>query len=130
MVAKSMELQMDSNMAGTGVLYIVATPIGNLNDLTHRAEKVLKSVQIIAAEDTRRTGALLAHLNHRVPELLSLHDHNEQSAVPKLIAQLEAGASVAVVSDAGTPLINDPGYQLVRAAFAAGFTVTPVPGAS
>ncbi|XOV84310.1 MAG: 16S rRNA (cytidine(1402)-2'-O)-methyltransferase [bacterium] len=112
-----------------GVLYVVATPIGHLGDLTRRAEKVLKSVQIVAAEDTRRTRGLLDHIDHHTPELLSLHEHNEQQLVPKLLARLQAGADIAIVSDAGTPLVNDPGYLLVGAAYEAGIRIVPVPGA-
>ena len=116
--------------ADPGVLYVVATPIGNLGDLTRRAETVLKTVQILAAEDTRRTRVLLDHLDHRVPELKSLHGHNEHAVSEELLARLLAGADVALVSDAGTPLINDPGFPLVGAAHAAGVKVVPVPGAS
>lgn len=112
-----------------GVLYVVATPIGHLGDLTRRAEEVLKKVQIVAAEDTRRTRVLLDHIDHRAPELLSLHEHNEHAVADKLLARLQAGADVALVSDAGTPLVNDPGYLLVGAAHAAGIKTVPVPGA-
>jgi 16S rRNA (cytidine1402-2'-O)-methyltransferase len=112
-----------------GVLYVVATPIGNLEDLSPRARRVLAEVRLIAAEDTRHTGALLAHFGIRTP-LLSLHDHNEAERTPRVIEQLLAGESVALVSDAGTPLISDPGFGLVRAARAAGVTVTPIPGPS
>ena len=125
----------NENMRGvegmsSGTLYVVATPIGNLGDLSRRAEDVLKSVQIVAAEDTRRTAVLLQHIGHRAPELLSVHEHNEDSATPELIARLQAGASIALVSDAGTPLINDPGFTLVSAAYEAGISVVPIPGAS
>jgi 16S rRNA (cytidine1402-2'-O)-methyltransferase len=112
-----------------GVLYVVATPIGNLEDLSPRAQRVLTEVQLVAAEDTRHTGVLLAHFGIRTP-LLSLHDHNEAERAPRLVERLQAGESVALVSDAGTPLISDPGFDLVRAARAAGVTVTPVPGPS
>ena len=112
-----------------GVLYVVATPIGNLEDLSPRARRVLAEVRLIAAEDTRHTGALLAHFGIRTL-LLSLHDHNEAERTPRVIEQLLAGESVALVSDAGTPLISDPGFGLVRAARAAGVTVTPIPGPS
>jgi 16S rRNA (cytidine1402-2'-O)-methyltransferase len=112
-----------------GVLYVVATPIGHLGDLTRRAEKVLKSVQIVAAEDTRRTRGLLDHIDHHVPELVSLHEHNEQQMLPKLVSRLQAGADIAIVSDAGTPLVNDPGYLLVGAAHTAGIRIVPIPGA-
>jgi len=114
----------------SGSLYVVATPIGNLADLSRRAEQVLQAVQIVAAEDTRRTSVLLAHVGHRAPELVSLHDHNEAEVAPRLVARLAAGTDVALVSDAGTPLLNDPGFLLVQAAYRAGIRVVPVPGAS
>lgn len=113
-----------------GVLYVVATPIGHLGDLTRRAEEVLKSVQIVAAEDTRRTRVLLEHISHRAPELVSLHEHNEAEMSAQLVKRMQDGASVALVSDAGTPLVNDPGFALVRAAFSADVKVVPLPGAS
>lgn len=112
-----------------GVLYVVATPIGNIEDLSPRARRILAEVQLIAAEDTRHTGSLLAHFGIRTP-LLSLHEHNEAGRTPRLVEQLLAGESLALVSDAGTPLISDPGFDLVRAACAAGVTVTPIPGPS
>lgn len=115
--------------ANAGVLYVVATPIGNLEDLSPRARRVLAEVALIAAEDTRHSGKLLAHFGIHTP-LLSMHDHNEAERVPTLIEKLLAGESLALVSDAGTPLISDPGFDLVRAARAAGISVTPVPGAS
>lgn len=112
-----------------GVLYVVATPIGNLADISARAREVLAAVEVVAAEDTRHSGTLLSHLGIRTP-LISLHDHNEAQRAPLLVARLQAGESVALISDAGTPLISDPGFDLVRAARAAGIVVTPVPGAS
>ena len=112
-----------------GVLYVVATPIGNLEDISARALAVLQQAAVVAAEDTRHSGTLLSHFGIRA-ELISLHDHNEAERAPLLVARLQAGESVALISDAGTPLISDPGFELVRAARAAGITVTPVPGAS
>ncbi len=117
-----------TGLLNAGVLYVVATPIGHLGDLSGRAEQVLKKVQIVAAEDTRRTRVLLEHIDHRAPELVSLHEHNEQSMVERLMTKLQAGADVAVVSDAGTPLVNDPGFLLVQAAHAAGIQTVPIPG--
>ena len=112
----------------SGNLYVVATPIGNLEDLTPRARQALADVDLIAAEDTRHTGRLLSHLGLK-KRLIALHDHNEEQAVTKVIAELEAGQSVALVSDAGTPLVSDPGYRLLRAAHRHGITVSPMPGA-
>ncbi len=112
-----------------GKLYVVATPIGNLEDLTFRALRILREVDLIAAEDTRRTSKLLAHYDVRKP-LVSLHEHNEHRESPHLIEKLQSGLAVALVSDAGTPTIADPGYHLVAAARAAGLTVVPIPGAS
>ena len=114
-------------MAGT--LFVVATPIGNLEDLSFRALRTLKEVQVIAAEDTRRTSKLLAHYGIR-QSMVSLHEHNEIRETPRLIARLQAGESVALVSDAGTPGISDPGEHLVRAAREAGIRVNPIPGPS
>ena len=113
----------------SGTLYVVATPIGNLEDLTPRARQTLAQVDLIAAEDTRHTGRLLSHLGVKTP-LLALHDHNEEQAVARVVAALESGQSVALVSDAGTPLISDPGFRLVRAAHRSGIIVSPIPGAS
>ncbi|MCC5862731.1 MAG: 16S rRNA (cytidine(1402)-2'-O)-methyltransferase [Gammaproteobacteria bacterium] len=112
----------------TGVLFVVATPIGNLGDLGARARDTLATVDAVAAEDTRRTGQLLSRLGLSVP-LVSLHEHNEMARLGPLLARLAAGQSLALVSDAGTPLISDPGYLLVRAALQAGHRVSPVPGA-
>ncbi len=112
-------------MAGT--LYVVATPIGNLEDITHRALRVLAEVDLIACEDTRRTGLLLKHYGIKT-RMLSYHEHNERERATELGAMLEAGASIAVVSDAGTPGISDPGFRLVNAATKRGATVVPVPG--
>jgi 16S rRNA (cytidine1402-2'-O)-methyltransferase len=114
---------------GPGTLYLVATPIGNLDDITLRALRVLREAALVAAEDTRRTRKLLAH--HGIPaRLVSLREHNEQARAPVLVRRLLAGESIAVVSDAGTPGVSDPGAALVRAAAAAGVPVVPVPGPS
>ena len=110
-------------------LHVVATPIGNLGDLSPRAQQVLRDVAAICAEDTRRSGQLLAHFGISTP-LLALHEHNEQQIAERLVARLLAGESLALVSDAGTPLVSDPGYRLVRAAREAGVRVSPVPGPS
>jgi 16S rRNA (cytidine1402-2'-O)-methyltransferase len=110
-------------------LALVATPIGNLEDITLRALRVLREASVIAAEDTRRTARLLAHYGITTP-MVSLHDHNERDRVPGLIARLRAGDTVAVVSDAGMPTISDPGYLIVRAAIGEGFRVDVIPGAS
>jgi len=113
----------------TGRLQVIATPIGNLADLSERAREALAQADVIAAEDTRHTGALLMALGLATP-LLSLHEHNESRRVPGLLARLAQGERVALVSDAGTPLLSDPGYELVQAAIAAGFEVSAVPGPS
>lgn len=111
-----------------GTLYVVATPIGNLGDIGQRARDVLAAVDVICAEDTRHTQALLSALGIDKP-LLALHEHNEADVAGKLTAQLRAGQALALVSDAGTPLVSDPGYRLVREVRAAGLVVSPVPGA-
>lgn len=113
---------------GAGVLHVVATPIGNLGDLSPRALQVLRSVAAVCAEDTRHTRQLLSHFGIERP-LLALHQHNEEAAAAPLVARLLAGEHLALVSDAGTPLVSDPGFRLVRAARAAGVKVSPVPGA-
>jgi len=110
-----------------GVLYVVATPIGNMGDISARARAILAAVSVVAAEDTRHSSQMLRGLGLERP-LLSLHEHNERARAAELVARLRAGESVALVSDAGTPLISDPGYQLLRAALAAGITVSPIPG--
>lgn len=112
-----------------GHLYVVATPIGNLADLTERARAILGAVDLIACEDTRTTGTLLTRLGLR-KELVAYHEHNELEAAEKLAEQIAAGKSVAVVSDAGTPALSDPGFRLVRACRRRGLRVVPVPGAS
>lgn len=112
-----------------GALHIVATPIGNLDDLGARAREVLATADLIAAEDTRHTGRMLKRLGIDA-RLLSLHEHNESERIPGLIERLRDGGTVALVSDAGTPLVSDPGYQLVSAALAEGIRVVPIPGPS
>ncbi len=114
--------------AAPATLYVVATPIGNLADLSPRAQEVLRSVAAICAEDTRHTGQLLSHFGISRP-LVALHDHNEEAMAERVVARLLGGESMAVVSDAGTPLVSDPGFRLVRTARAAGVKVSPVPGA-
>lgn len=111
----------------TGVLHVVATPIGNLGDLSSRARETLQQADLVLAEDTRRTAVLMRHFNLATP-LSSFHDHNERQQVPEILRRLSAGENIALVSDAGTPLISDPGYSLVSAAREQGFTVSPVPG--
>jgi 16S rRNA (cytidine1402-2'-O)-methyltransferase len=112
-----------------GTLYVVATPIGNMQDITLRALAVLRQVDLIAAEDTRHTAQLLSF--HGIESrLTSFHEHNEQRRAAELIEQLRQGASIALVSDAGTPSVSDPGYRLVREAVETGIRVTPIPGAS
>jgi 16S rRNA (cytidine1402-2'-O)-methyltransferase len=110
-----------------GTLYVVATPIGNLEDVTLRALRVMREVSLIAAEDTRRTARLLQHYSIST-RTTSLHEHNERSKTPSLIARLASGESIALVSDAGTPVVSDPGSHLVAAAHAAGIRVEPIPG--
>jgi len=112
-----------------GTLFVVATPIGNLDDLSPRARQVLSDADLIAAEDTRHTGRLLSHFGIKSRQI-ALHDHNEEAALTGIIADLEDGKSVALVSDAGTPLISDPGFRLLRAAHDAGIRVSPIPGPS
>jgi 16S rRNA (cytidine1402-2'-O)-methyltransferase len=112
-----------------GTLYVVATPIGNLQDITLRALAVLKAVDLVAAEDTRNTRQLLHHFGLAAP-LISYHEYNETARTPDLLHRLQKGASIALVSNAGTPGVSDPGYRLVSAAAAAGLRVVPVPGAT
>ncbi len=112
----------------SATLYVVATPIGNLGDLSPRAQEVLRSVAAVCAEDTRHTRPLLAHFGIDKP-MVALHDHNEDGIAGRIVARLLGGESLALVSDAGTPLVSDPGFRLVRAARAAGVKVSPVPGA-
>jgi len=118
---------MNTDNTPTATLYVVATPIGNLDDISLRACKILKSVAAICAEDTRHSGQLLAHLGIKAP-LIALHEHNEIALSVSLV-RLYAGKDLALICDAGTPLISDPGFRLVRAARKAGFKVSPIPGA-
>ena len=115
-------------MQTPGTLHVVATPIGNLGDLSPRALDTLRTVAAVCAEDTRHTRQLLAHFGLERP-LVALHQHNEDAQAAQLVARLQAGESLALVSDAGTPLVSDPGFRVVRAARAAGIKVSPVPGA-
>ncbi len=116
-----------SEKSVAGVLYVVATPIGNLGDLSSRAQGILASVDTIAAEDTRHTARLLSHFGIKRP-LLACHDYNERERSEQIVNRLQAGESVALVSDAGTPLISDPGYHLVNAVRDAGLKAVPMPG--
>ena len=113
----------------SGTLFVVATPIGNLEDLSPRARQTLAEVDLVAAEDTRHTGRLLSHLGVKTRQF-ALHDHNEQEAAQALIEDLKNGKSVALVSDAGTPLLSDPGYRLVQSAHRSGIPVSPLAGPS
>ena len=115
-------------MSAPGTLFVVATPIGNRADLSDRARTTLADVELIAAEDTRHTGQLLAPCGIATP-LVALHEYNEAAIVGELVARLSGGARIALVADAGTPLISDPGYRLVEAAAAAGVSIVPIPGA-
>ena len=114
---------------GAGCLYIVATPIGNLEDITLRALRILKEADVIACEDTRQTLKLLSHFEIQ-KRLISYHEHNEITQAPEIVIELEQGAKVALVSDAGTPGISDPGFRLVNLCIRHGIDVVPVPGAS
>ncbi len=112
-----------------GTLYVVATPIGNLEDITYRAVRILGEVDLVAAEDTRHSRKLFAHFGIQKP-LISYHDHNEQQRQEELVKRLQAGEDIALISDAGTPCIADPGYRLIASCHAAGITVVPIPGPS
>lgn len=116
-------------MAEQGTLSVVATPIGNLGDLSRRAIEVLTGADLVLAEDTRHTGRLLAHLGSSVPQR-SLHEHNEQQRIAEVLARLEAGEHLALVSDAGTPTVSDPGFRLLAACADAGARIVPIPGPS
>ena len=119
----------NSHMDELGALYVVATPIGNRDDITIRALNILGNVDLVAAEDTRHTGRLLAHHNIKC-HMISCHEHNEGERTPDLINRLKAGSSVALVSNAGTPSVSDPGYRLVKEAIANSIRVIPIPGVS
>ena len=123
------ERRLDGRRESKGTLYVVATPIGNLEDITLRALKILRMVELVAAEDTRRTGNLLRHFGIDVP-VVSVHEHNEQARVQKIAGRLAKRESVALVTDAGTPGVSDPGSALVAAIRDAGFRIEPIPGAS
>jgi 16S rRNA (cytidine1402-2'-O)-methyltransferase len=114
-------------LSTVGTLYLVATPIGNLEDITFRAIRILQEADLIAAEDTRHTGKLLHHYQIETPQI-SYHEHNARSRIPQLIEKLQAGQTIALVSDAGMPGISDPGYELVCACAEAGIIVSPIPG--
>ena len=122
-------MHQENNQAGKNVLYVVATPIGNLQDITLRALEVLKQADLIAAEDTRVTGNLLKHFGIAA-KLISVREHNEQAGALKIIEALRSGHAVALVTDAGTPAVSDPGARVVAAVRAAGLTVIPIPGAN
>ncbi len=119
----------NSHIDETGALYVVATPIGNRDDITIRALNILGQVDLVAAEDTRHTGRLLAHHNIKC-RMISFHEHNERERTPDLINRLKAGSSVALVSNAGTPSVSDPGYRLVKEAIDSDIRVIPIPGVS
>ena len=121
-------IESGSFVSNPGRLYVVATPIGNLEDMTPRAIRVLSQVDLVAAEDTRHSGKLLKHFGIDA-KTEALHEHNERSQVPRLIEILQSGKSIAFITDAGTPLVSDPGFHLVRSARQAGISVIPVPGA-
>lgn len=127
--ANPSELPPMSSAPAVGVLYVVATPIGNLADLSPRGLETLRSVAAVCAEDTRRTRQLLAHYGLE-QRLIALHEHNEAGVADAIVERLRGGESLALVSDAGTPLVSDPGYRLVAAARAAGIRVSPIPGPS
>lgn len=120
---------MTNDNSKPGTLYVVGTPIGNLEDITFRAVRILQTVDLIAAEDTRHTGKLLQHFQVKTPQI-SYHEHNRNSRIPDILEHLNHGKAIALVSDAGMPGISDPGYELIKACIDAGITVVPIPGAS
>jgi 16S rRNA (cytidine1402-2'-O)-methyltransferase len=122
-------MQQSNSDQKTGVLYVVATPIGNLGDMVPRAVETLQTVNVIAAEDTRHSARLMAHFQISTP-MMAYHDHSDERQTNSLVDRMLGGDSIALISDAGTPLVSDPGYRLVRAARAAGVPVSPIPGAS
>lgn len=115
--------------ASAGVLYVVATPIGNIEDISYRAVKTLQQVDLICAEDTRHSQRLMEHYAIKTP-MISLHEHNEEARIQQITDKLEQGKSIGLISDAGTPLISDPGFKLVRELRAKGYQISPIPGAS
>lgn len=115
--------------AGTGTLFVVSTPIGNMGDFSFRAVEVLAAAQLVLAEDTRHSRPLLDRYGIKTP-MASYHEHNEAKATPRIVERLQAGEDIALISDAGTPLLSDPGERLVQAAIAVGIAVVPIPGAS
>ena len=129
MVKKNLQAKTAASDAGAGCLYVVSTPIGNLEDISLRALRVLKEADVIACEDTRQTLKLLSYFDI-AKRLVSYHEHNELTRAPEIVIELEQGAKVALVSDAGTPAISDPGYRLVSLCLRHGIQVVPVPGAS
>ncbi|WP_339159942.1 16S rRNA (cytidine(1402)-2'-O)-methyltransferase [Paenibacillus sp. FSL W8-0186] len=129
-VQRSFAEQQQGQLSGCGTLYLVATPIGNLEDMTYRAVRILREADIIAAEDTRQTRKLLSHFEITPGKLLSYHDHNRVASGPELIRFIIEGKNLALVSDAGLPAISDPGSDLVKLAIEAGIPVVPVPGAN
>ncbi|MBD2498609.1 16S rRNA (cytidine(1402)-2'-O)-methyltransferase [Nostoc sp. FACHB-280] len=120
---------MTNDQPQPGTLYVVGTPIGNLEDITFRAVRILQTVDLIAAEDTRHTGKLLQHFQVKTPQI-SYHEHNRNSRIPEILEHLNHGKAIALVSDAGMPGISDPGYELIKACIDAGIKVVPIPGAS
>ncbi|WP_228024701.1 16S rRNA (cytidine(1402)-2'-O)-methyltransferase [cf. Phormidesmis sp. LEGE 11477] len=127
--ASAIDSSIETRSLESGTLYLVGTPIGNLEDITFRALRVLKQADLIAAEDTRHTGKLLHYFQVTTPQM-SYHDHNTQQRIPQLVRKLQAGSAIALVTDAGMPGISDPGYELVCACVEADITVVPIPGPS